>query len=382
MRTTLLTLLVAAALAAAALIAVGGTLDGSPRWTPDGLFYQSRALELQGATQQEALRQTFGGPIGAEMRRIDPTHSGDPSWVEFNAQFYERRIAVPAAAAALEPISGERAVLDISLVGYVAAILALFGLLLLRFKLPIAAAVSFATVFLPALVDHSSYPLTDSWGLALEILALASGLLVLDRGPRWLIPWTLSILVLSFTRDSTWVPLLAAAWLSLTLRSRLSFAMLGTAIAAVVPVLLLFPMPMRELLAQMLNGAIPVADPSWGFIAENYPGALIDLLQADGGFVRDGAWFSAAYFIGGLTLLFLFSRGAQSAPSTTFLKAGAVAGLASVLAIPVFSAFRLELVWVPMAAFGLALGLERLAARVVAPRLVREPGIVSTPRGA
>ena len=59
-----------------------------------------------------------------------------------------------------------------------------------------------------------------------------------------------------------------------------------------------------------------------------------------------------------------------------------MAGLASVLAIPVFSAFRLELVWVPMAAFGLALGLERLAARVVAPRLVREPGIVSTPRGA
>ena len=81
--------------------------------------------------------------------------------------------------------------------------------------------------------------------------------------------------------------------------------MLGTAIAAVVPVLLLFPMPMRELLAQMLNGAIPVADPSWGFIAEHYPGALIDLLRADGGFVRDGAWFSAAYFIGGLALLFL-----------------------------------------------------------------------------
>ena len=58
--------------------------------------------------------------------------------------------------------------LDLSLAGYVAAILALFGLLLLRFRLPIAAAVALATVFLPALTDHASYPLTDSWGLALE----------------------------------------------------------------------------------------------------------------------------------------------------------------------------------------------------------------------
>ena len=38
------------------------------------------------------------------------------------------------------------------------------------------------------------------------------------------------------------------------------------------------------------------------------------------------------------------------------MKAGAVAGAAYVLAVPVFSAFRLELVLVPMAAVGLALG--------------------------
>ena len=117
---------------------------------------------------------------------------------------------MPLAAAALEPIAGDRAMLDISLAGYVAAILAIFGLLLLRFRLAIAAAVTLATVFLPALVDHSSYPLTDSWGLALETAALACGLLVLERGPRWLIPWTLSILLLSFTRDSTWIPIAAA----------------------------------------------------------------------------------------------------------------------------------------------------------------------------
>ena len=40
-----------------------------------------------------------------------------------------------------------------------------------------------------------------------------------------------------------------------------------------------------------------------------------------------------------------------------------MAGALSVLVIPIFSAFRLELVCVPMAAFGLGLGAERLAAR-------------------
>ena len=78
--------------------------------------------------------------------------------MRYNAQFYERRIALPAAAAALEPVAGDRALLDLSVAGYVAAVLAIFALLLLRFRLPIAAAVTLATVFLPALADHSSYP--------------------------------------------------------------------------------------------------------------------------------------------------------------------------------------------------------------------------------
>ena len=41
------------------------------------------------------------------------------------------------------------------------------------------------------------------------------------------------------------------------------------------------------------------------------------------------------------------------------MMAGAIAGAAYVLVVPIFSAFRLELVLVPMAAFGLALGAER-----------------------
>src|SRR4051794_29485848 len=99
MRKTLPTLLVAAALVAAAFLAVGGSLSGAPRWSPDGLFYQARSLELQGVDRTDALQRTFQGPLGADLRRIDPDRSGSPTWVAFNAQFYQRRVAVPAAAA-------------------------------------------------------------------------------------------------------------------------------------------------------------------------------------------------------------------------------------------------------------------------------------------
>jgi hypothetical protein len=363
MRKVALHLIVAAALGAAALLAVSGSLSGPPRWSPDGLFYQARVDTLRGADAGTALTRTFQGPLGAHLRRVDPKRSGNPAWVRYNARFYQRRLTVPLAAAALEPRAGERAILDISLAGYVAAVLAIFGLLLVRFRLPVAAAVTLGTVFLPALTTHASYPLTDSWGVALETAALASGLLVLDRGARWLVPWTLAILVLSFTRDSTWILVLAALWLTVSQRSKVAASLLATSVAAAIPAVLAFSYPMRELLAQMLNDIQPVAHPTWSFVIGHWPGAVEQLLRADGGFVRDGAWYSAAYLLAGVLALFLFTRGARGSAGSTLLKAAAVAAIAYILVVPVFSAFRLELALVPVAAFGLASALERLLRR-------------------
>jgi len=377
MRRLGLVLLVATALAATSLLAVGGTLTGPPHWTPDGLFYQARSLELRGIDRDVALQRTFHGAPGAQLRRIDPQRSGDPEWVRYNTQFYERRVTVPLVAAALEPVAGDRAILDLSLAGYVAAILAIFGLLLLRFRLPIAAAITLATVFLPALTQHSSYPLTDSWGLALETAAFAFGILAIERRPRWVIAWAAAILALSFTRDSTWIPIMAAAWLTFRQRSRVSLWLLGTGLAAAVPVVLLFPLPTRELFAQMLNGAQPDPGASWGSIVERYPGAIIDLLHADGGYVRDGAWYSAAYLAGGLLLMFLLTRRSPRGGAVTLLKAGALASVAYVLAVPTFSALRLDLVCVPMAAWGFALAVEWLAAHATVPTWVRARAVLS-----
>jgi hypothetical protein len=233
----------------------------------------------------------------------------------------------------------------------------------MRFRLPVAAAVALAAAVLPALSHNATLPLTDSWGLALEIAALAAGLLVLDRGRRWLLAWAACILLLSFTRDTMWIPILAAAGVTLHLRSRDALALLGSGLAATVPVMLLYAAPVKDLLAMMLNGIQPAPDSSWGFIAERYPGALADFLQANGGYVRDGAWYSAAYLLGGLALVFLLTWRRRTA-ADTFLLSGALAAMLLVLALPVFSAFRLELVCVPMAAFGLAHGLEWAWARV------------------
>lgn len=369
-RTAITTALVALALGAVALLTMADTLREPVRWTPDGLFYQARAAELSGTDREQALAEAFQGPLGERLRMVDPERSGDPAWVSYNAQFYERRITVPAAAAALEPVAGERAILDLSVAGYVAAILAVFALLLLRFALPVAAAVTLATIAFPALSFHAGFPLTDSWGVALETAAIACGILALERGRRWVAGWALALLLLAFTRDSVLVLVLAAAWLAFRERSRVSYWLLGTSAAAVLPVMLVFSMPLRELLAMMLNDAQPDPGASWVSIVERYPAAIVDLLQADGGFVRDGALLSAAFLLAGLVLLFVLGRGSRASGATTLLKAGAVAGAAYVLAVPVFSAFRLELVLVPMAAFGLAFGLEWAAARVaVASRL-------------
>jgi hypothetical protein len=364
-------LALAAALAAISLWTVSDWFGGPVRWTPDGLYYQARVLELRGAEHDAALKEAFQGPLSEQLRRIDPEKAGDPAWVAYNEQFYERRQANPLAGAALYPLAGDHSLLYVSLAGYVAAILALFGLLLLRFRLWIAAAVSFAAVLLPALTAHSAYPLTDSWGLALMTTALAAALLTLDRGPRWLVLWIGALVVLSFTRDSTWIPILATAWIAYRTRTRSAAALLGTGVAAALPALLLYPVSFRELLALAVNHSQPASEASWAFIFGHYPGAVLELVRSNGGFVRDGEWYTAGYLLGGILLLFLLGRESRGGLASSLIKAAAVASLAFVLAGPVFSAFRLELVFVPAAAFGLALGLQSLAERLSLPQRLR-----------
>ncbi len=136
--------ILAAALAALSCLAVWPAFNDPVEWTPDALYYQARVLELRG--EDNAFDKVFEGPLAAELRARDPGHTGNETWVEYNEPFYERRVAVPLAAAALYPVAEERSLLDLSLVGYIAAVLALFGLLLLRYRIALAAAVAGAAL--------------------------------------------------------------------------------------------------------------------------------------------------------------------------------------------------------------------------------------------
>lgn len=356
----------AAVIALLACVSVASTAGDDVVWTPDSLYYEARLLEFQGVDHDAAMAQVFGGPISAELRARDPEHTGNATWVDYNEGFYERRVAFPLAGAALEPVAGERSLLLLSLGGYVASLLALFGLLLLRFRIGIAFAVTAVTAFLPPLVDHSSFPLTDSWGLALEIGAFAAALLTFDRGRRWLALWIPLIAILAFTRDSTWIPILATAWCAVWLRSRPAAWLAGTGLAAALPAFLLFTVPVRDLLAMLVNESDIPSDNSWGFVLGHYPGAIVDLVRANGGFLRDGAWFAGLYVVGGVILLLTLAIRARGKRDATMhlMLSGAVVALLYVLAAPVFSAFRLELVFVPMAAHAIATGVQALLLRL------------------
>jgi len=355
---------VAVGLAGLACLAVWPAWQDPVEWTPDALYYQARVLELRG--DNNALDEVFHGPLASDLRTRDPGHTGNDAWVEYNEPFYERRVAVPLAAAAIYPEAGERSLLYLSLLGYVAAVLAVFGLLLLRFRLALAAGVAAGVALLPPLTEHASYPLTDSWGLALETVALGAAMLSLKRGLAWLPLWIGAIALLAFTRDSTWIPILAVGWCALHYRSRVPVTLFVTGVAAALPALLLFTTPVRDLLALLVNDSEPSRDTSWAFIAGHYPGALVELLRANVGFLRRGEWYTALFLVGGVLalLLLVWRRRETRSTETTLMSAAAILALGYVLAAPVFSAFRLELVFVPMAAYGVALAAERVAVRL------------------
>jgi hypothetical protein len=196
-------------------------------------------------------------------------------------------------------------------------------------------------------------------------VALAAALLALDRGLRWLPLWIGAVALLAFTRDSAWIPILAAGWCALRYRSRVPVALFATGLVAALPAIVLFATPVRDLLALLVNNSEPSANTSWSFIASHYPRALVDLVRADVGFLRRGEWYTALYLVGGVVALLLSVwRRRLSGPSIQLMTAAAVLGLGYVLAAPSFSAFRLELVFVPMAAYGLAMASELAAARI------------------
>ena len=259
------------------LLAIGLTRQtwrGHYYWGVDSVFYEAQKLELKGEDAAAARRQA----IALYARSGVPDHGLKPfrnaHWVSESARNYRRRWVVPALGAAISPVFGTRSLLLVSLVGYVVGGLAIFALLRRRFGRVVSATAASGILLVPPFRQWSGYPLTDSWGVAMEAVALLAAVLVLDRGRRWLPLWAASMLALAFTRDATLVALAGIAWLAVRERSCRALELLVVGAAAAAPALLLFGPPFRVALAYDLNGSWPPEHPTWSFILHHYPDRL------------------------------------------------------------------------------------------------------------
>jgi hypothetical protein len=379
------------------------------RWTPDGLFYQARVLVLRGADEDAAVSRVLKGPLVADAAIDGPQRDllRDPEWVAHTTEITERRLLVPGLAAVATPVFGDFSLQAVSLLGYVLVAPLLYLLLRRRFGLRASLVVAAGAALLPPLREWSFHPLTDSWGLALEVACLLAAVLALDRGPRWLALWVASVVALSLTRDATVVVVLAAAWVALAERTRTALALALCGAAAAAPVPLLLGAPVGGTVGHAAQDAGRYWDSLWEAIrldvasqtfgSEHRLTAIafalalaLALVSVPASLARARRLASCAcaaqigltlvgtallatrrvepeqqlpvglVLVAGLAFLLLGSR---HDPFFRLHRAGAISCAAYLALYPVASGFRLELAFVPFVAVGLARALDARAIR-------------------
>jgi hypothetical protein len=352
---------------------------------PDALFYEAQADELQGVPQERALDRWLTGSEAREIARDLDKPEGvvrvlDPDWVEYTKRFYRRRWVVPGMAAAVEPAAGGERLRAASMAGYLLIGPLLFVLLRRRFAVGTSLAVAVACILLPPLIEHGTAWGVDSWGLVFELLALIFLVLAVDsRSLRWLPAWAAAMVVLSFTRDNTLVPLFAIGWLLWVQRRdpearRRNAALGASGLLASLPAPLLFGTPLRDQLAYVINDFAIPTDTSWGYILSHYPEQVARVVYFDLRYVTEHAFTPLvtpllALMLGALALALvsLLLRSPREDPYFRTMRAGVFGGLALLAIAANYQSYRLELVWLPAVAVGAALILE--AALVSRPTL-------------
>ena len=183
---------------------------------------------------------------------------------------YRRRWLVPALAAAASPIAGDAALRDVSLLGYVAATLAVYLLARRRFGIASSIAAGAFVAWFPPLREWAAYPLTDSSGVAALALALLAALWARNGSRSRILVWAASVLLVSLTRNTAIIAVAAATWLALAERTRRATALVIAGAAAALPVPLLFGAPVRSTLAFTFNANRIPADDSWSYVLHRY----------------------------------------------------------------------------------------------------------------
>ncbi|HEX4306198.1 MAG TPA: hypothetical protein VHZ54_09190 [Solirubrobacterales bacterium] len=325
-------------LAAAAVLLVLGLAVAVPHlwtkvpWSPDGLFYEAQTREVRGERPDAALRTVFSGPLATRPREreaaVRPSRRriDNPEWVAYSAPFYRRRWTVPVLAAALTPVAGEdQALEDASLVGLVLLGWLLFFLLRGAFPpVPSTVATGFC-VLLPPVLSLAPHPGTDYAGLARRLSA--------GRGTR------------------------GASGLACAL-----------GVVAYLPSLLLFKVPpLGENLAYVLNDYRIPTDTGWGHILSVYPGQLGEVLGDDLRYPLETAVPALTIAMGLVVLAGLANLFRRRRPpgDLTVVARGTLLGAVGTILLSVNHTYlRLELVFVPAAAVGIAALLNDLGERL------------------
>ncbi|MEX2108313.1 MAG: hypothetical protein WD827_05460 [Solirubrobacterales bacterium] len=341
------------------------------QWTPDGLFYEVQKRQVQGMSRDAAMESVFESDLAEPLKQEERDQPmrlrgvDNPRWVEYSSRFYERRWTVPVMAALIAPIAGTRSLELVSLFAFALLPALLYLLLRRRFAPEVAAASSAFCALLPPLFVLAPHPSTDSWGLALLIVGLIVALKARDGGLRWLPVWVLVVLMLSFTRDATLVLLTATALLAFRERSRRMAVLLGSGVLASLPAPLIFSVPVRDSLAYALNDFRVPPDTTWGAIIGEYPSGLLSVVRSDIAFPLHTGVPVLVFAMGAIAiagLIALLVSGTRRQPLET-LAIGSAIGAALTVALAVnYTALRLELVFVPSVAVGVALLAERLLA--------------------
>lgn len=369
------TALAVSSLLALAAISMATHWGGPISWETDALFYQAKSEEISGTNGATARQEVFGGPLSEYERGLEaespdePPRVSDPAWVEYSSDFYQRRLFLPALAAALDPLFGLRSLQVLSLLGFVFIPALLFLLLRRRLSFTVSLGVAAAVILWPPLRAWSVFPLTDSSGLALLIAALLCAVLAMERSRRWLAPWFACVLALAFTRDIAFIPVIAALGLLAVRRDRPTLTLVGVGVAAALPALFVHGVSESKALAYVFaNHTIPT-DTSWGSVLSLYPSNFGHILSRYADYAVGNPLVVLAA-LGGIVAAFAL---APRRDTLTVLLWSTLPGYLLLMAVgPAFSAFRYELVLVPLIGLGYAYLAERVLARVTEARGNRE----------
>jgi hypothetical protein len=354
----------AVALAVIMAVVLGLSLSAwrdQPNWSnPDSLFYQSMSLEVGGLSAQRARAEVFHSQLAKDAIAAESSVA-TLRWQAFESKFSRRRWLVPIVTAAVKPVAGQRALEDVVIIGYYVLALALGAFLMSRFGAVESVLVLALCLALGPVRNWELRPMTDSWGLAFEVLALMAAVSTKQRGLRWA-SWIAAMLALSFTRDLAVIPLVAVAWVTWRARDpswrRRGPRLLVTGVLATAPAYLIFGASLRLTLAfQMSAYQVPTAaNSTWGHVLSHYPSFAWSNIYADYQFVLSNPLVGLVFVAG---IVALFALPANHDPRILLMR-GATIGWLLVLAIdPDYTAFRYELTALPAIAFGLCMLAER-----------------------